>query len=624
MSRASEPAEAEPAEAGPAEATGLFRWLWRGYLSAHWRPLLLALLLMAAEGASLGLFASQMQPMFDDVFVAGEPGAGLRVGLAILGVFLLRAVASTGHKVLMTRIAERTAAALRRDLLRHMLTLDGGFFQAHPPGQLIERVQGDVQAIHTIWSQIVTGAGRDLVALVALFAVAIGVDWLWTAMALIGVPLLILPSLLVQRYIRARAGAARMIAARMAARLDEAFHGILAVKLNALEAYQARRFEALLRERVRAEVRGAAGRAVIPALVDLTTGIGFLGVLIFGGAQVAAGDKTVGEFMAFFTAMALAFEPLRRLANLSGLWSQAAASVARMHEVLAARPGIVSPEHPLPPPEGPPAVEFRDVRLRYGEAEALRGLSFVAEAGRRTALVGPSGAGKSTVFAALARLVEPEAGEVLIGGVPVAAMDLRALRALLSSVSQDTSLFDDTLRENVLLGRTDLSEARLAEALEAARVTEFLGALPLGAETPVGPRGSALSGGQRQRVAIARALLRDTPVLLLDEATSALDAGTEAAVAEALERLVQGRTVLVIAHRLATVRTADRIVVMDRGRAVEIGTHAELLAAGGLYAELHRLQMREEEAGDGGAPPPSRPAAAHPPGYLGQERKGES
>jgi subfamily B ATP-binding cassette protein MsbA len=412
----------------------------------------------------------------------------------------------------------------------------------------------------------------------------------------VGVPLMILPSFIVQRAVRRRAGAAREIAGRMSVRLDEVFHGMGPIKLNGLERYQARRFDDLLRRRVRAEVQGAMGRATIPALVDVMSGLGFLGVLFFGGSQIVAGEKTVGEFMAFFTAMSLAFEPLRRLAAMSGMWSQASASIDRMRAILEARPALVSPARTLPPPVGAPEIILRDVHLAYGGQPVLRGLGFVAEAGKTTALVGASGAGKSTVFNLLTRLVDPSAGEVTVGGVPVAGMELAALRRLFSVVSQDAMLFDETIRENILLGRTDVSEARLREVTVAAHVADFTDALPLGLDTPAGPRGSALSGGQRQRVAIARALLRDTPVLLLDEATSALDTRSEAIVQDALDRLAAGRTTLVIAHRLSTVRAADRIVVMEAGRAVDQGTHEELLARGGLYADLYRLQFREEGA----------------------------
>lgn len=581
--------------ARPAPDERLFLWLWRRYLARHWPMLLLALLLMAIEGGSLAVFASQMEPMFDRVFVAGDSAAIWDIGAVVLLIFCARAVTSMAHRIILTRIAERTAAELRADLLAHLMRLDGSFHQKHPPGYLIERVQGDVSAINRIWSGIITGLGRDLVAVLTLFGVALSVDWRWTLLALVGIPLLIAPSLIVQRYIRRRAARAREVAARMSVRLDEVFHGINAIKLNALEPYQTARYDALIADRVRTEVRAAGGQAAIPALIDIMTGIGFVGVLIFGGSEIIAGEKTVGQFMAFFTAMSLAFEPLRRLGNISGLWQSAAASVERMRAIFDAEPTLTSPAHPLPPPQGAPEIRLDDVHLAYGDLPVLRGATFTAGAGKTTALVGASGAGKSTVFNLLTRLIDPQSGSVTIGGIPTAAMSLTDLRALFSVVTQDALLFDETIRENILLGRKDVSDAHLRAILDAAHVSEFLPQLSDGLDTPAGPRGSALSGGQRQRVAIARALLRDTPILLLDEATSALDTRSESMVQSALDRLAHGRTTLVIAHRLSTVRAAHSIVVMDQGRVIDQGTHDALLSRGGLYADLHALQFKEPE-----------------------------
>uniref|UniRef100_UPI0035C825E0 ABC transporter ATP-binding protein n=1 Tax=Citreimonas sp. TaxID=3036715 RepID=UPI0035C825E0 len=378
-------------------------------------------------------------------------------------------------------------------------------------------------------------------------------------------------------------------------RLNEVFLGIVPVKLNALERYQGRRYRALTKDRIRRETRSALGQASLPGLIDIMSGVGFVGVLYYGGSEILSGEKTVGDFMAFFTAIGLAFEPLRRLGALSGVWQVAAASIERIKEMLETTPRLRDPEHPVPPPDGVPAIALRDVHLAYGSAPALRGATLLAEAGKTTALVGPSGAGKSTVFNLLARLVEADSGEVLMGDVPVDAMRLSDLRSRISVVSQEALLFDETLRENIVLGR-QVSEEALNAALEAAHVTDFLSRLEDGLETRVGPRGTNLSGGQRQRVAIARALLRDTPVLLLDEATSALDAQSEAVVQAALDRLSAGRTTLVIAHRLATVRSADKIVVMEAGRVVEEGAHDELIARDGPYRDLYRLQFEDGPA----------------------------
>ncbi|MCL4108736.1 UNVERIFIED_CONTAM: hypothetical protein GTU68_049077 [Idotea baltica] len=549
---------------------------------------------MMIEGSMLGVISYMMRPMFDDVFLAGRADALWFVGFAIMAIFIVRAVTNVGQRVLMARIAELTAADLRGGLLRHLMRLDTVFHQSHSPGYLMERVQGDVQSINSIWVNLVTGLGRDAVSLIVLFGVAVSIDWVWTLIALVGTPLLIMPSLIVQRYIRRKSTDARELAGKMSNRLDEVFHGINPIKLNNLENYQARRYTALTDDRVKVEVKSAAGRAMIPGLIDIMTGLGFLGIMIYGGGEIIAGEKTQGEFMSFFTAIALAFEPLRRLGAISGLWQAAAASIERIHALFVLEPKLKSPATPAPLTDEQLGLHVSDVHLSFGDHVVLKGLSFSAEAEKTTALVGASGAGKSTVFNVLTRLVEPSQGDIKINDTPVEDMALNDLRAHFSVVTQDALLFDETIRENILLGRTDVTDDALQSVLDAAFVSDFTRVLPLGLDTQAGPRGSNLSGGQRQRVAIARALLRDTPILLLDEATSALDAQSEAVVQQALETLSHGRTTLVIAHRLSTIRNADKIIVMDKGQVVDQGTHDELLARGGLYGELHRLQFNEE------------------------------
>ena len=579
---------------GRTENSGhLFSWLWRNYLWKHRWLLLVALAFMSIEGAMFGLLSYMMKPMFDNVFVGGNSDAIWWVGLVIFGSFLARAVASVIQKVLMSQISQITVGDIRNDLVGHLMNLDGTFHQAYGPGYLMQRVEGDVGSIAKVWKIIITGAGRDVIALFSLFGVALAIDWRWTLVALIGAPLMVLPSMFAQRYVRRHARKARDISAGLSTRLNEIFHGIVPVKLNRLEEYQAGRYAKLTRKRIRTEVRSSLGSASIPALIDIMAGIGFIGVLFYGGREIIAGEKTVGDFMAFFTAIALAFEPLRRLGAVSGTWQIAAASIERLKELMDMVPALRDPADPKPAPQGVPGIVLDDVQLSYGDAPVLRGTSFTAEAGKTTALVGASGAGKSTIFNVLTRLVDPASGRVEIGGTEVSDMKLAELRGLFSVVSQEALLFDESLRENILLGRGDISEARLREVLEAAHVADFLPRLEGGLDAQVGPRGSSLSGGQRQRVAIARAILRDTPILLLDEATSALDVQSEAVVQKALDALAKGRTTLVIAHRLSTVRHADKIVVMDQGQVVEEGTHDELLARGGTFARLHALQFSE-------------------------------
>jgi len=593
----------------PYSSRTLMRRLWNGYLKHHKWWMALAMVLMVIEGSTLAILSYMLQPMFDNVFAAGNKQAVWWVGGIIFGLFLVRAITQLAQKTIMTRIAQKTSTSMQVDLLRHLMRLDSVFFQKNPPGALMERVQGDTNAVQQVWGVIISGAGRDAISLISLLGLALSIDWVWTLVAVVGAPLLVVPVYVLQKYIRRKTSHMRQQASLRSTRLDEVFHGINPIKLNLLEEYQANRFSSIIDTIVSAEVKTAASRAMIPSLIDIITGLGFFGVMIVGGQDIIEGEKTIGQFMSFFSAMALAFQPMRRLGSISGIWQVAAASLERLYRLFDTEPTIVSPATPAKPVKDTELV-MRDVTFAYDDTPVLNGTTLTAEAGKTTALVGASGAGKSTIFNVLTRLVEPQSGKTTVGGTPINELALNDLRGMFSVVTQDALLFDETIRENILLGRTDVGDDQLQDALDAAHVTDFLGKLPNGLDTPAGPRGSNLSGGQRQRVAIARAILRDTPILLLDEATSALDAHSEAVVQKALERLSKGRTTLVIAHRLSTIQSADKIIVMEKGRVVDQGTHEELLAGGGIYAELHRLQFKENAPIGGANPldPPEGPA----------------
>lgn len=582
-----------PDDLSTESKSGLPRWLWRDYFRPHLWWILAALLLMMIEGSMLGLLSYMVGPMFDQVFVAADKQAVYWVGAIIFGLFVARAASGFGQRVIMAAVGQWATATMQSDLVRHMMTLDSVFFQDNAPGALIERVRGDTLALQTAWSGVFTSLGRDTISMIALLGVALSIDWVWTLVAVAGVPVLIIPVAILQKLIHRATRHARAAAALISTRLDEVFHGINPIKLNNLEEQQDKRFSETVNAYVKAQIKSEAGQAGVPAMMDIVAGLGFLGVLIYGGLQIIDGQKTIGEFMSFFTAMALIFEPLRRLGNISGLWQAALASLERLFAIFEEKPGILGPANPIDVPDIGDIgdIILSDVHFSYGETKVLDGLKFTAKAGETTALVGASGAGKSTVFNVLTRLVEPSQGQVSIGGVSVNDQKLDKLRGLFSVVTQDAALFDETLRENIMLSRPSADKAALDKAVETAAIREFAASLPMGLDTMAGPRGSNLSGGQRQRVAIARAVLRDAPVLLLDEPTSALDARSEAAVQKALDALSDGRTTLVIAHRLATILHADKIVVMDKGRVVDQGTHKELLARGGLYASLYELQF---------------------------------
>jgi subfamily B ATP-binding cassette protein MsbA len=555
---------------------------------AHVPGLLIAVALMAIEGAALGAFAWLVRPLFDGLFDDGSLDGVVMIGGLIAGLFVLRAVASFTQRLIVVSVGLKVTTRLQGLLLRHMLTLDQRFFQENSPGSLLERVRGDATALQSLATTALMSLGRDSITLISLLVVMLATDWQWTLTALIGIPLLVVPLYLLHRLIRATSLQSRAAAARLSTRLDEIFHGMQTIKLNRLEKAEDARFERELKGYLRPSLRAQAGQAANPATMDLLAAAGFIAVLWFGGQQIISGEKTIGQFMSFFTALGLMFEPLRRLSNVAGQVQASLASVERIYAAFDTRPTVVETAEPEPMPSGD--IRFDDVVFGYEGAPVLRGLSFVAEAGRTTALVGPSGAGKTTVLALLSRLVDTDSGVISIGGTPVRNIEIDALRAGIAVVSQESALFDETIAANIRMGRLDATDGEVREAARNASVLEFADRLPLGLDTPVGPRGSALSGGQRQRVTIARAMLKQAPILLLDEPTSALDTRSEKLVQEALDRLAEGRTTLVIAHRLSTIRDASKIVVMEAGQAVEEGSHTELLGRGGAYARMHALQ----------------------------------
>ncbi len=543
---------------------------------------------MTIEGGALGLLAYYIQPMFDDIFIAGDTSSLMPISLAIFAIFLARGLGAFGQRSLTIRIGLKVITNLQKDLLKHLMTLDSGFYNHHSPGALIERVRGDSQALQGFAANALMTLGRDTVSLISLLSVAIYVDWKWTLVAFIGVPVLVFPIFLIQQLIRRKTRFARHTSADISTRLDEIFHGIKAIKLNNTQSHESKRFEKGVNTYLKAQSQSEYGKAALPALIDVVAGFGFVGVMILGGQDIMNGDKSVGEFMSFFTALALIFDPIRRLTNIGGAVQAALASMERIFFLFDQKAEIVNLPKATAPKNPKGDIQFREVEFAYGDKTVLNKLSFTAPAGKTTALVGPSGAGKTTVFNLLTRLEEPQQGCIELGDENISDIHMDALREQISVVSQESALFDETIAQNIGFGRLTASEDEISLAAKTALVTEFADLLPEKLDALAGPRGSKLSGGQRQRVVIARALLRDAPVLLLDEATSALDTNTEQLIQAALEQASKGRTTIVIAHRLSTIRDADIIHVMQDGQVVESGTHDQLMEKAGAYMELHK------------------------------------
>jgi len=517
--------------------------------------------------------------------------------LIVIG--LLLAAASAARFYFVNWLGERVVADLRSDVFAHLSRLGPAFYEVNHSGEVMSRLTADTTQIKaaagTALSQALRSGIMLLGALVMMFVTSTSLSLL----VLVAIPAIILPLIAYGRLVRRLSRRAQDTLADASAYAAENLAAVRTMQAFTSEQRVAGRFAASVEtafEAARARLRARAG---LTAMTIFLVFASIVGVLWYGADAVVRGDISGGRLSQFVLYAVFAAASLAQLSEVWGEVSQAAGAAERLTELLAVSPEIRSPANPTPLPD--PArgeIEFRHVCFKYPnrQASALEDVSFSVAPGETVALVGPSGAGKSTVFNLLLRFFDPVSGEIRVDGVRVADADLSQLRARFALVPQEVALFADTVAENIRYGSPTASLEDVVRAAKLAQADEFIRALPQGYETRLGERGVSLSGGQRQRIAIARAILRDAPILLLDEATSALDAESEVLVQKALEQVMSGRTTLVIAHRLATIQKADRILVFDGGRILEEGTHAELLRKGGLYARLAELQFAGEAA----------------------------
>ena len=463
---------------------------------------------------------------------------------------------------------------------------------------MIERIKGDGQIIQVNFVQIVMALGRDTVSLAALLTVAFWIDWKWAVISLLGLPILIIPILLLQKFIHSISRKSRASSARTTTLLDEAFHGVASIKLNGIEKYIKDRLNKVI-DRTRDAWFGAElGVAGMPALIDLVAALGFLGVMVFGGMEIIDGKKSIGDFMSFFTAMALIFEPLRRLSNVSGQLQLLNASLDRLHYVYKVFPKIANriDQKTNRLSKSKSYLEFQNVSLNYGEENILSGISIKIEKGQSVALVGASGSGKSTMLNLISRLIEPTSGEIFLEGRKLRDVPVGELRSTISVVSQENNLFDDSIHRNIVLERKVENNELFLDILNKAAVSDFVNNLDEGLDFQVGPRGLNLSGGQRQRIAIARALFRDSELMLLDEPTSALDSETENRVQKNTKKFLDKKTVITTTHKLEIAKYADKIIVFQEGKIVAQGRHVDLIKVQGPYLNLWASQNENNES----------------------------
>ncbi|MCA1791184.1 MAG: ATP-binding cassette domain-containing protein [Thioalkalivibrio sp.] len=566
-----------------------------GFLRPYLRTLLLAVLALLLGAGAILAFGFVLRLLVDAGLSEQDPAALNRALVALLGAVAVMAAGAGLRIYLVTWLGERVVADLRRAVFANVVEMDPGFFERTRTGEVISRLTADTTVIQVVVGSTLAIAARNLLLIVGGLILMFLTSPVLTVWLLVGLPVVALPVWSLGRKVRRLSRETQDRVAAVGGRVDEALYAIQTVQSHVQEAAERARYARAVEAAFGVAIRRAAMTGLLAASVIFLMFMLITGVLWVGGHNVLAGEITPGELAAFLFYAVLVAGSVAALSEVANELLRAAGAAERLLSLLQTRSGPVLPRHPTSLPEpAMGAICFKGVWFAYPtrpEPPALQGIDLEVPAGASVALVGPSGAGKSTLFQLLLRFYDPGAGAIRVDGVDIRDVETAALRDRIALVPQQPVLFAASVRDNIAYGAPGASEASIRAAAEAAYAMDFIAALPEGMETHLGERGVRLSGGQRARIALARAILRDPAILLLDEATSALDAESERLVQAALQRISRGRTTLTIAHRLATVQAADRIVVLDRGTIVAQGSHAQLLEEGGMYARLASLQF---------------------------------
>ena len=569
------------------------------YLKPYRVRLLAAFVCSGIVAASSGAYAWLVKPVLDEIFINKNGTLLLALPLALFAVSVLKSAFSYGQNYLMNYVGNQVITDIRQELFDKIIRLPITYHDANTSGRLVSRVINDV----TVMANAIAGVLKDLFQQGLTFLAMLGVifyqNWRLGGLSIIILPLAVLTMTRMGRRLRALATSGQERMGDMASTLQESLSGIRMVKAYGREEAEAERFKASNKAFYDTRMKAIQVSSLGSSHMEVIGVVGVAAIIWYGGSLVISGDMTPGAFFSFLTAMFMAFTPIRRLSGSNNEIQQALAAAERVFSVIDLQTEQEIDRGRLTMPPIRRSVLYQDVTFLYeGQTvPALCDIDLVIQAGEMVALVGSSGSGKTTLANLLPRFYEPTAGRVLIDGVDIQSLTLASLRAQIGIVSQDVVLFDDTVLNNIAFGRQGANEADIIQAAKSAYAHDFIERLPQGYRTMVGERGVKLSGGERQRLAIARAILRDPPLLILDEATSALDTESERVVQLALSNLMEHRTTLVIAHRLSTIQRADRIIVLNRGTIVEMGTHDELLLRDGHYKRLHAMQFQDVSNG---------------------------
>lgn len=563
------------------------------YVKPYWQRMAVAMICMIGVGAMTGAAALVVKQVLDDVFINKDREMLMLIPLAVLTIFILKGVFHYVQSYLMSYVSLKAIKDIRDELYSHIQKQSLAFFHKNPTGKLMSNITYDVNLIGATVSDALSSLLKDSFTAIALMGVLFYRDWQLASIAIIVYPLALYPIIKFGKKLRKIGTKSQERMGYISAFLHETIAGARIVKAFGMEEYESRRFFEANNKFVNLLMKSCRVKASSTPIMELLGACGFAFIIWYGGLKVVESQITPGDFFSFLTALLMVYQPITKLTKVNNKIQEGLAAAVRIFKILDTEPEIKSRSEAIQISSIKKSVEFENVTFSYGDEKVIKKLNLTVNKGERIAIVGNSGGGKSTLVNLIPRFYDVTDGHIKIDNIDIRDVTVESLRSMIGIVTQETILFNDTVRSNIAYGHSESSDEMIIDAAKASFAHDFIQEMPEGYDTVIGEQGVRLSGGQRQRISIARAIMKNAPILILDEATSALDSESEALVQHALENLMEGRTSFVIAHRLSTVRSADKIIVLSKGEIVEEGTHDELLRARGKYADLWNRQFSE-------------------------------